>query len=105
MRWGGRVHNQLVGSASYPLHDDVLNLEGVQQVFSANGSYLLPQAYPDGCPLHPAYPSGHSTGIGSTVTMLKALSDESFVIPNPVEASSDGLSLVPYSGPPLTVGG
>ena len=103
--YGGRVHNQLVGAASYPLHDDVLNLDAVQQVFSANGSYLLPQAYPDGCPLHPAYPSGHSTGIGSTVTMLKALFDESFVIPNPVEASSDGLSLVPYSGPPLTVGG
>jgi hypothetical protein len=103
--YGGRVHNQLTGAASYPLSGDVLNLEAVQRVFSANGSYLLPQAYPDGCPLHPAYPSGHSTGIGSTVTMLKALFDESFVIPNPVEASSDGLDLVPYSGPPLTVGG
>jgi membrane-associated phospholipid phosphatase len=103
--YGGKVHNQLTGSASSPLHGDVLNLEAVQQVFSATGSYLLPQVYPDGCPLHPAYPSGHSTGIGSTVTMLKALFDESFVIPDPVEASSDGLSLVPYNGPPLTVGG
>src|SRR5215831_18367524 len=27
------------------------------------------------------------------------------VIPNPVVASDDGLSLLPYSGPPLTVGG
>jgi hypothetical protein len=103
--YGGRVHNQLTGSSSYPLPDELLNLDAVQQVFSATGSYLLPQAYPDGCPLHPAYPSGHSTGVGSTVTMLKALFDENFVVPNPVEASSDGLSLVPYSGPPLTVGG
>jgi len=103
--YGGRVHNQLVGAASYPLPDDILSSTAVQQVFSATGSYLLPQAYPDGCPLHPAYPSGHSVGAGSTVTMLKALFDESFVIPDPVEASADGLSLVPYGGPPLTVGG
>ena len=37
--------------------------------------------------------------------MLKALFNEAFVIPNPVVASDDGLSLLPYSGPPLTVGG
>jgi hypothetical protein len=103
--YGGRVHNQLVGSAAYPLPGDILGSSAVQQVFSATGSYLLPQAYPDGCPLHPAYPSGHSVGAGATVSMLKALFDETFVIPDPVEASSDGLSLVPYNGPPLTVGG
>ena len=37
--------------------------------------------------------------------MLKAIFDESFVIPNPVEPTPDGLSLQPYVGPPLTVGG
>jgi len=37
--------------------------------------------------------------------MLKAFFNESFVIPNPVQASTDGLSLLPYTGPPLTVGG
>ena len=37
--------------------------------------------------------------------MLKAFFNESFVIPNPVQASADGLSLLPYSGPALTVGG
>ena len=37
--------------------------------------------------------------------MLKALFSESFVIPNPVIPSDDGLSLVPYTGAPLTVGG
>ncbi len=39
------------------------------------------------------------------MTMLKALFDESFVVPHPVVPSSDGLSLVPYTGGPLTVGG
>lgn len=37
--------------------------------------------------------------------MLKAFFKESFVIPNPVAAGSDGLSLLPYSGQLLTVGG
>jgi hypothetical protein len=103
--FGGRLHNHLVGAASYPLHGDILGSSAVERTFASTGSYLLPQAYPDGCPFHPAYPSGHSVGSGSTVTMLKALFDEAFVIPDPVEASPDGTRLVPYSGPPLTVGG
>ena len=40
--------------------------------------------------------------------MLKALFDESFIIPNPVTPAADGRSLVPYTGPGadrLTVGG
>ena len=39
------------------------------------------------------------------VTVLKAWFDDSFVLPNPVVADAAGLSLVPYSGPSLTVGG
>jgi hypothetical protein len=37
--------------------------------------------------------------------MLNAMFNESFVVPNPVVPSDDGLTLVPYDGPPLTVGG
>src|SRR5262249_38815378 len=37
--------------------------------------------------------------------ILKAMFDESFIIPNPVVPTPDGLTLVPYAGPPLTVGG
>jgi len=103
--FAGRVRNHLTGAFSYPLHPDVLNARAVQATFSRYGTYLCSQAYPDGCPTHTAYPSGHSVGAGSTVTMLKAIFDESFVIPNPVEPTPDGLSLQPYVGPPLTVGG
>ena len=42
------------------------------------------------------------------MTILKALFDESFVFPNPVIPSADGLSLVPYKGADadkMTVGG
>jgi hypothetical protein len=62
-------------------------------------------AFPEGSPTHPAYGAGHATVAGACVTILKAFFDESFVLPQPVEASADGLSLTPYSGPPLTVGG
>ena len=36
---------------------------------------------------------------------MKALFNESFVIPSPATLSDDGLSLVPYTGGSLTVGG
>ena len=84
----------------------MLNSPALDQTFSRFGTYLLPQAYPEGAPTHPAYPSGHAVIAGACVTMLKAFFDESFVIPKPVEASRDGLTLVPYTGgAPLTVGG
>jgi membrane-associated phospholipid phosphatase len=61
-------------------------------------------AYPEGCPTHPAYPSGHATIAGACATMLKAFFKESFEVPSPVTSSDDGLSLQPYSGG-LTIGG
>lgn len=39
------------------------------------------------------------------MTILKAWFNESAVVADPVVPSSDGLSLVPYTGPALTVGG
>ena len=77
----------------------------LQAVFSAKGSYLLPQAYPVGSPLHPSYPAAHAVTAGAGITVLKALFNESFVIPSPVTPSDDGSSLVPYTGASLTVGG
>jgi hypothetical protein len=65
----------------------------------------LPQAFPEGSPLHPSYGAGHATVAGASVTILKAFFDESFVIPDPVEAAADGTSLIPYTGTALTVGG
>ena len=79
--------------------------DAVQETYRRYRTYLCPQAYPDGAPTHCAYPSGHSVGAGATITMLKAIFDERFVIPNPVEPSADGLRLRHYEGPPLTVGG
>ena len=103
--YAGRVHNHLTGAAAYPIHADVLNSDGVQEIFSRFDTYLLPMAFPEGSPAHPAYGAGHATVAGACVTVLKAFFDESWVIPNPVEAATDGLSLVPWTGASLTVGG
>ncbi|HET6203546.1 MAG TPA: vanadium-dependent haloperoxidase [Planctomycetota bacterium] len=102
--FGGRVHQHLTGAAQYPIHGEILRSAALSAVFAAHGSYLLPQAYPDGCPTHPAYGAGHATVAGACVTILKAFFDESFVLPDPVVPSADGTSLLPFSGPPLTVG-
>lgn len=103
--FGGHVHNNLIGKTCHPIHKDVLESQAVKQIFEQFGTYLLPMAYPEGCPTHPAYPSGHACMIGAGVTVLKAFFNESFVIPNQVVATSDGSSLIPYLGTPLTVGG
>jgi len=106
--FGGRVHHHLTGAATYPIDSAVLNSQAVQETFSQYGTYLLPQAYPEGSPLHPAYGAGHATVAGACVTILKAWFDESFVLSDPVVPNADGTGLVSYTGPDagsLTVGG
>jgi hypothetical protein len=98
---GGQVHLVKTG------HGDqtdvkpsrvILNSEGVHQSLNKYGTWLLSQAFPEGSPVHPAYPAGHGTVGGACITVLKFIFDGDFVIPNPVAPSSDGLSLVPYTG-------
>lgn len=103
--FGGAIHNQLTGAADYSISAEVLNSKALCQVFGKYGTYLLPQSYPEGSPTHPAYPAGHAALIGAGVTILKAFFKESSTLPNPVMTSPDGLSLVSYSGAPLTIGG
>lgn len=103
--FGGRVQNVLAGKATWPISPRLFQSDVLNAVYAAQGSYLLAQAYPEGCPLHPSYPAAHATIAGACVTVLKALFDESFVIPEPMVALVDGSSLVPYTDQPLTVGG
>ncbi len=101
---GGRLHLQKTGQKSYGLHADALNSAALAETGSRFGSYLLPQAFPEGCPLHPSYGAGHATVAGACVTVLKAFFDEGWVLPDPVVAAPDGQSLQPWTGPALRVG-
>jgi hypothetical protein len=114
--YGGRVDNWIAGRRDYgldPSTKDSLMTGGLSPYFGHSGeefpsSYLLPQAYPEGAPTHPAYGAGHATGSGACATILKAFFHEETEIENPVQASADGLSLVAYTGADagqMTVGG
>jgi hypothetical protein len=110
-----RVDRTLFAGAGYPVHPEILNsfsdsnrLKG----FMPAGNALLPMAFPEGSPTHPAYGAGHATVAGACVTILKAWFKETTKLVDigldPVQPADDGLSLVPYTGSnadDLTVGG
>lgn len=57
--FAARVHNHMTSAYTYPIHADVLNSNIVGLIYAQYGSYLLPQAFPEGSPLHPSYPAGN----------------------------------------------
>jgi hypothetical protein len=98
---GGLVHLIKTGQGSNTtakLSNVILNSQGLQQSFNKYGSWLLSQAFPEGSPTHPSYPTGHGVVGGACITVLKFFFDGNFVIPNPVAPADDGLSLDSYSG-------
>jgi membrane-associated phospholipid phosphatase len=101
--FAGDVHNKLVSGAVRPIHPKLLSSPVLPLIFNQTGSYLLPMAFAEGSPAHPAFPSGHATIAGACTTILKAFFKESFVVPNSVVPSPDGLSLTQFAGT-LTVG-
>lgn len=104
--FGGRIHQYKTGGKKYPIHADLLNADALTETFTKFSSYLLPQAFAEGSPTHPAYGAGHATVAGACVTILKAWFDESYVIPDPVIPKCDGTGLITDpSGELLTVGG
>jgi hypothetical protein len=92
--------------AAGALHSDVLNSTVLPLIRSTYGSYLLPQAYPEGSPTHPCYPTGHGAVAGACITALKFFFDCTQKIRPLLLAagrdvavpSVDGLSLIRYAG-------
>jgi len=108
---GGVLHQILSGNQNKidaRLNRNVLKSQAVAQSFSKYGTYLLAQTFPEGSPTHPSYPTGHGCVAGACITFLKFFFDETYIIPNPQVPSSDGLSLLSYTGSDagqITVGG
>ena len=102
---GGLVHLQLeppAGSTPPAAKVDpiALNSKAVQLSHLRYGSYLLSQAFPEGSPAHPAYPTGHGTVAGACITVLKFFfdGDAMFNFAPVLVPSVDGLTLEPYNG-------
>jgi hypothetical protein len=97
------------GTIEGHVSDTVLNSQAVQASFKANNSYFLPQAFPEGSPTHPAYPTGHGAVAGACITALKFFFDGTFAIENPLVPSGGGTATAAYTAPPgeapLTVNG
>ena len=112
--YGGRLNVQLRGERDYGLGNEVLGSRvfamAANEVRRTNGDSstandgLLPMGFPEGSPAHPAYPGGHSSFVAAGATILKAFTNEDFVIPNPMQANRNGTALIPYGGT-LTIGG
>jgi hypothetical protein len=102
--FAARIDVHLNGRKTYDIHPAILQSDGLARIKAAKGTWLLPQAYPEGCPTHPAYPAAHAVNAGACATVLKAFLDDGLVIPAPMEATSDGRRLEPWLGQPLTLG-
>ena len=106
---GGIVHLIKSGQADktdVKQSNVILNSKGLQRSFEKNKSWLLSQAFPEGSPMHPSYPTGHGTVGGACITVMKFFYDCSQKIRpllgkvnrDVVVPSADGLSLQPYTG-------
>jgi len=110
-----RVHRTLFNGAGYPVHTEILDSFNDSNRLKGHmpaGNALLPMAFPEGSPTHPAYGAGHATVAGACVTILKAWFKETTRLVDigldPLQPTDDGLSLLPYTGSDagdLTVGG
>ncbi|HET9711196.1 MAG TPA: twin-arginine translocation signal domain-containing protein [Pyrinomonadaceae bacterium] len=109
--YGALVHARKTGTTPVPqasteLHNDVLSSAVLPRIFNQYGSYLVPQAFPEGSPTHPCYTGGHATVAGACATIVKFFVDGSQKI-RPLllaagsdvkQPTTDGLALVPYNG-------
>ena len=98
---GGIVYLIKIGEGNMiqgHVSNTVLNSQAVQTSFTTNNSYFLSQAFPEGSPTHPAYPTGHGAVAGACITALKFFFDGDFVVPNPKVPSNDGTTLNDYTG-------
>lgn len=91
------------------LHNHKQNQQFPDRKKDQNGGYqrsfLLPMAFAEGSPMHPAYGAGHGTVAGACVTILKAFFDHGARLPFCYQANATGEQLETVNCPPLTVEG
>lgn len=110
--YGALVHRKKTGGgtpfpqAANDLHNDVLMSAVLPKIFAKHGSFLLPQAFPEGSPTHPCYTGGHATVAGACCTAIKFFFDGTQKLRpllqaqgrDLVQPTPDGTGLEPYTG-------
>lgn len=64
-----------IGTGKGTILEEIKNRNGALGDKSKDSNYLLPMAFCEGSPMHPAYGAGHATVAGACVTILKAFFD------------------------------
>jgi hypothetical protein len=102
IRWSHRASTKTGQGGGIQGHvsNTVLESQVLQASYAAtnNTGYLLSQAFPEGSPAHPAYPTGHGAVAGACITVLKFFFDGDCFIENPMAPSNTGQMLIPYTG-------
>ncbi len=101
------------GSIEGHVSNTVLNSQALAASHAKNNSFFLSQAFPEGSPIHPAYPTGHGAVAGACITALKFFFDGNFQFTapaaQPLVPNSNGTALGNYVAPsgelPMTVNG
>ncbi len=82
---------------------DLIAAKNPQDAHFADKNYLLPMAFCEGSPMHPAYGAGHATVAGACITILKAFFDHKHPLAIAVDGDAskafvpteDGCELIP----------
>lgn len=100
--FGGLMHAVTTARADYPLHPSALASDAAARSAERWGLWLLPQAFPEGCPQHPSYTQAHGGVAGACATILKCAFDGATpwltLAPTLLESNPDGRRLEPYTG-------
>ncbi|MEO1368481.1 MAG: bromoperoxidase, partial [Acidobacteriota bacterium] len=89
LQWGGESLAERVRR-----HNAENNEHFKHEPTAAADSYLLPMAFPEGSPMHPAYGAGHATVAGACVTILKAYFDHGWT-PKELLDGTDAIAFEP----------
>ncbi|MEM6484028.1 MAG: bromoperoxidase [Pseudomonadota bacterium] len=73
------VFDGKLGSMKSDLTETLDHIEAHNNRLAGKKSVLLPMAFAEGSPMHPAYGAGHATVAGACVTILKAFFDTSAI--------------------------
>jgi hypothetical protein len=117
--FGGLVDRRKRNITTYNLHPQLLNsqilpligaynfrLNNIKFPGSNETAFLHPQMSRGGSPSHPSASAGHAFTAGACVTLLKYwFADANLPAGVAKQPSRDGLTLVDYTGPTLTVHG
>ncbi len=92
--YAGRLEMARQQGETSAMHMEALKGMSATHDLKAHGNLLLSQTYPEGCPLHPSYPSGHAAISGACATVLKACFDEETPFPRPMQVREGELKLL-----------